>query len=346
MDEYGRMGPHRHHKRSRLKGRLVLAGVIIVVILVAGFAYYFLGGPVNVTGPTTLTVNSQGTVFAIAGKSYVASLAGYNSNTQTTYIYISSVPVLLGPILNVTLHQNSTVKVNYGGQYAIMQIAVLSASRNSAKIQVDPLPLSLQVSPDYQYIGHPSVQLPGLQASASTTTAPTTTVSSGGGSSTTAPTTTVQATNYTQSAMNIALKGDQNYALMLNLSDLYGQTPNCSSHTYNTTYTNKQGSAPVPPADYRNVSYETPYGMVQKTIAKGGTTYALEFKPLVHDLAFNGTIALEIDLTVTGAGSSSALAIVKSDSYGGIFGGLTYSDLSGTYTQFKAVNNACAAMVG
>ncbi len=353
MDEYGKMGPHRH-KRGRMKGRLALIGVVVIVILVAAFAYFFLGGPINVSGPTTLTINNKGTVFALAGQSYVATLASYNNYTQTAYVYVSSVPVFLGPVINVTLRQNSTVKVNYGGQYAIMQMVLLSGSKNSAQVQVAPLALSLQISPDYQYIGHPTVQLPGLAVT--TTVAATTTVSAGSGNnsvSTTSATTTaasttttVPSTNYTRVAIETAANGDANFALLSNFSTLYNNTVNCTPHVYNLSYFDQFGAFPVPPLDYANVSYETPYSMTQTIVYNTGTSYSVKFLPSVRDPGFNGKSALTINLTVTGAGSSSAIAIVKSDTYGGIFEGAQYNDLRTQYQQSKANNNACGVMVG
>jgi hypothetical protein len=350
MDEYGRMEPHRHRKAG-MTGKLAMIGVVIAIILVAGFAYYFLGGPININGPTKLTVNGQGTVFSLGGKSYVATLASYDNNTQTAYVYMSAVPVFLGPLLNVTLHPNSTVKVNYGGQYAIMQVTLISGSKGSAQIQIDPLPLSLQVSPDYQYIGHPNITLPGLQITVTTTVAATTTVSGGSGntvttSSTVGSTTTAQQVNYTQLAIKAAVKDDENYALMLNFSTLYNATPSCTSLVYNNSYFTQFHAAPQVPLDYANVSLETPYALTQQIVSTGGNSYLVEFIPSVSDPNFNGVAALSIGLTVASAGTSSALAIVETNTYGGIFQGLAYSDLSSLYQKSASINNACAAMVG
>jgi hypothetical protein len=354
MDEYGRMGSHKHRK-AKPKHKLLMVAAVIVIILIAVFAYYFLGGPINVSGPTTLAIGGKGTVFSMAGKSYVATLEGFNSNTRTAYVYVSAVPVFLGPLLNVTLHQNSTVKVNYDSQYAIMQMELVSGNGNSASVQVAPLAASLQIDPDYQYIGHPNASMPGLQVTVTTTTNTTTTSVAGGSTSSgsTAPTTSVkatttvaQATNYTASAIETAVKTDRNYGLMLNFTTLYDQTVNCDPHTYNLSYFDASGTLPVPPSDYKNVSYETPYGMVQKIVSTGGNGYSLEFLPLVQDPAFNGTVALAIGVTVTSPGSSSAIGVVSSDRYGGIFLNETYSVLSSQYAQTKAVGNACGALVG
>ena len=143
-----------------------------------------------------------------------------------------------------------------------------------------------------------------------------------------------------------AAKADLNYGLMLNFTALYNQTPSCTTSMYKLSYFDRFGSFPVPPMDYYNVSYETPYGMTHKTVSKGGNSYAVEFLPLVQDTAFNGTVALEIDVTVTSQGTSSAIGMVSADKYGGIFKGATYDTLSTQYSESKYVNNACAAMVG
>ncbi len=358
MDEYGQMQPHKHKRKGGIGGKLIMIGVLIIIILIAVFAYYFMGGPINVSGPTTVTVNANGAEFAIAGKSYVATLIGYNNNTQTAYIYVSSVPIFMDSVLNVTLHKNVTVKINYDSQYSIMQIRLLSGKAGSVSVQIAPLAASLQVDPDTQYIGHPNASLPGLKVTVSTTTVSpnttTTTIASGSntpaGSTTTikAATTTIAAsTNYTVKAIDAAVKGDQNYGLLLNFTTLYDQTANCTPHQYNLSYFEQTGTLhPVPPVDFLNVSYETPSGMVQKIISKGGNSYSYEFLPIVQDPAFNGTVALQIGLVVAGAGTSSATATVTSDSYSGIFKDATYSILSGTYTQSKEVTNACAAMIG
>lgn len=358
MDEYGRMPPHKH-RRAGFSSKLLMIGIIILIIVIAVFAYYFLGGPVNVTGPTNLAISSQGTVFALSGKSYVATLSGYNNHTNASYIYISSVPVFLGPVLNVTLHQNTTVKVNYNGQYAIMQLQEISGNKNSVNVKITPLSASLQVSPDYQYIGHPTVQLPGLNINTttvvSTTTVPagnsttkTTTGSTVASTSTagsTASTTTSPATNYTLKAIQAAIKTDENYGLIQNFTKLYNETPGCTAPIYNQSYLQQQGSMPPPPASYSNVSYETPYGMTPKIVSASGNSYNVEFLPLVKDPSFNGTLALEITVAVSSPGTASAIGTVSSDKYSGIFQGFTYASLSGAYSQSKSVNNDCAALV-
>jgi hypothetical protein len=361
MDEYGKMGPHRH-KRAGITGKLLMLGIIVLIIVIAVFAYYFIGGPINVGGPTTIPLTSKGSVFAISGKSYVATLAGYNNNTKTAYVYISGIPVFLGPVLNVTLQQNNTVKVNYNSQYAIMQFKLLSGNKDSINLQVAPLAASLQVDPDYQYIGHPNVSVPGLHITTTTTVTATTTVSNSvsnttasttaasttvqGSTTTVKATTTVGATNYTASAINAAAKADDNYGLMLNFTSIYNQTLYCTPGTYNLSYFHQNGALPVPPFDFDNVTRETPYGMVQKTVQTGGNTYAVEFKPIVTDPLYNGTPALAIEITVASQGTSAALGTVTANNYNGIFKDGTYQQLSSLYTQSKAVNNNCDAMVG
>jgi hypothetical protein len=360
MDDYDDFRS-RKRRRGGVGGKLILIGVIIVIVLATVFYYYFSGGPINITAPTTLTVNSNGAVFAIAGKSYVATLAGYNNNTKTAYVYVSEVPVFLGPVLNVTLHQNSTVKVNYDSQYSIMQMTFISGGKSSAQVLVAPLAASLQVDPDYQYIGHPNVTLPGLKITVTTTVrsgtsnVPTTTVGSGSVSSTiptttatttVAPTTTtISAVNSTQTAINTALANDPSYGLMLNYTTLYVATLGCTQSVYRNSYFESRGSIPSGPVDYYNVSYETPYGMVQKMVSTGGGNYNVKFLAQVDDPQFNNSAALTISLTVNPSGSRT-IAVVNSNVFGGIFTGATYSDLSSEYTQTQSVGNACAALVG
>lgn len=360
MDEYGKMQPRRHN-RGGAKGKLLLVGVVIVIALIAGFIYLFGGGPINIGGPTTVSVNSAGTVIAIAGKSYSVTLGGYNNNTRTAYIYVSEVPVFMGPILNVSLPLNSTVKVNYNSQYAMVQMTLVSESKGLAAIRMAPLAASLQVMPDSQYIGHPAVALPGLQITVTTinytpANAPTTTVASGQNATTTVKatttvaasvTTTIKATNYTAQAIARAVKSDQNYGLMLNYTTLYQSSANCTPHSYNLTYFGQNGGAfPVPPVDFWNVTKETPYGMVNRTVMLVGNKYAVEFLPLVHDQAFNGTVSLQINVTVSSPGTSGALGLVTADNYKGIFQGASFSVLSSTYQQSKSINNGCGALVG
>ena len=358
MDEYGKMEPHKQRRKGGAKGKLILIGIVVVIILIAGFFYLFGGGPINITGPTKVTVTSDGTVFAIAGKSYVATLSAYNNNTQTAYVYVSEVPVFMGPILNITLHQNSTVKINYGTQYAMMQMELLSGSKESATLQMAPLLASLQVIPDTQYIGHPAVALPGLRITV-TTTVPANTVGNSTNTIATtstiratttvaaSSTTTIAATNYTARAITTAVKTDENYGLMLNYTTLYQSSVNCTPRQYNLTYFDQNGGAfPVSPVDYWNVTKETPYGMVNRTINLVGNKYAVEFLPLVQDQAFNGTVALQINVTVSSPGTSTALGLVTANNYKGIFDGASFSVLSSTYQQSKTITNGCAALVG
>ncbi len=353
MDDYGRKGRHRRG-RAGIGGKLLLVGIVIVIILIAGFAYYFMGGPINIGGPTTVALSGRGSELSISGKSYVATLEGYNNDTQTAYVYVTSVPVFLGPILNVTLHQNSTVKVNYNSQFAIMQMRLVSAGRGSAEVQISPLAASLQVDPDYQYIGHPSVSLPGLHINVTTTVpaASTTTVAatSNGPSVTTTvmaatTTTTISAANSTQLAINAALASDPSYALMLNYSSIYSAVSGCTPTLYSNSYFERFAALPTGQVDYYNMSYETPTGLAQKTVSQGGGRYNVEFLALVNDPQFNGTAALTISLTVAQSGSST-VATVNSNQFGGIFAGATYSSLLSEYTQTRLVNNACAALVG
>lgn len=358
MDDYDQMRPQKRRKGG-IGGKLVMVAIVVIIIIAIGFYYYFSGGPISISGPTSVTVNSNGAVFSIAGKSYVATLAGYNNDTKTAYLYVSEVPVFLGPVLNVTLHQNNTVKINYNTAYAVMQMTLISGSRNSEEVQIAPLAASLAVQPDYQYIGHPTVPVSNLKITVTTTAPTTTTVASGSGSSstttvaagttssstTTAATTTIQAANGTQIAINTALKSDENYALMLNFTALYNATSGCTANQYSNSYFELHASLPTGPLDYYNMSYETPYGMVQKTVSKGGGNYNVEFLPQVDDPQFNSTVALTIALTVKPSGTTT-IAVVNSDTYGGIFAGATYSDLASEYTATKSVGNACAALVG
>ena len=208
------------------------------------------------------------------------------------------------------------------------------------------------MDPDYQYIGHPSVPLPGLNINTTTTVAGATTTVSGSTNSTistattSASTTTVQQTNYTKLAIQAAIKGDQNYALLLNFSTIYNATPNCTPQVYNNSYYNQFHTYPVVPLDFINVSIETPYAMTQRIVANSASSYTFEFVPSVTDPNFNGVPALTIGITVTSPGASSAVGIVETNSYGGIFQGASYSSLSSLYQKSAAINNACSAMVG
>lgn len=352
LSKHSKHHHHPHHHGRHGKGRLLAVGIIAVIIIViaVGLFYYFGGSAVKVgSGGYTGDITSTGNLYMINGQEYMIRLVSYNSTYKTAHIYLTRTPIFTNPTLNVTLPFNSSVKVNYGANYAFVQFALEESNQTSALVSISLLPQSLGISPDSQDIsmlGYSVIgNVTGFGSSNSTIkTTATTTIGSGGSSTSTATTTAGTTTstipqNTTLIAINTTLKGDKYYAIILNLSTLYTQSSGCTQSLYNTTYIQTYKTAPSGQNDYYNASENAPYALVRSNVNNGHGNYEIEFVSLSQNSYFNDTPAFAAVVNVS-------TKTVKTDTLEGIFSGESYATFLQNYKSTKGVGNDCAALIG
>jgi hypothetical protein len=340
---------HGHHANRRAGSGLrawgALAIIIIIIVIALALVYLFGGRAIAVNAPYIGRVTGHGALYSIEGGDYFISAAG-NYVGGDAYIHMTQLPFFLNSMLNITLVPNTLIKVNYAGSFASVGFKLIMANRTGETVEIDPLPPSLQVTPDSQDIRYVNYSLLGSIAAPSSSGSPSGQVGSapGTGSATSSSTSTVGTTtsvgagNLTLQRIDSVLANDQFYPLMLDFNSLYSNSTGCTPSLYNATYIKHYSHAPSGTESYYNVSSVTPYALLER-ISGSGSSYTVEFVAMAKGAQFNNTAAMSIVVdTSTGA--------IKSDTTEGIFAGETYSGLQGSYTQSASVGNACAALIG
>lgn len=337
------------------KLKLIVVGIIIVAILAWLIMYLFGGSSTVISSSYTATLTKQGSSFIIGGTQYVIALSSYSNSIDngSATIYISKSPLFINPMLGVLVNNKNATRVNYGSEYANMELELISANNIYAKLLITPLPQSLQVTPDYSMISYINNSYSKARNAIlqSPSQAATTTVASASGSK---PTTTIQSQtssipqgttspqsspqNSTEAAIKDALSHDPLYALALNFTGIYSNSTKCTPSLYNTTYINQNHSSPKGPSSYQNVSVSTPYALIYSQKYAGSGNYNIEYIALTRSSQLNNSLTFKIVVNVSSQN-------VLSDAISGIFSGASQSELSQALSQTESVGNDCAALI-
>ena len=161
----------QHHRRMHhhvMRG----AAVIIVILIVAGLIYTVINNlPESIGSPTTITISSTPSIISIGGNEYGLELNQSNPKLGTLSVYVSKIPILLNPVINVRLASGSAVKVSAtGSQYADMELQPQTIANGSATVVVTPLSQSLEIPADSSSYSILNSSLIGTEAPVTTGT--------------------------------------------------------------------------------------------------------------------------------------------------------------------------------
>ena len=321
-------------KKRHLK---VLVAVVAIAAVVAVAVLALLGeGTRQVSGPTALNMTASPVVLSIGGSEYVFKLESGNAQTGLAYLYVEQVPVFINPILNVTLVLRNSTKVNAGSAYANMQIQLNSIGNGSISVTVTPVQSYLQEAPDSARIRQINVALgvagSGAQNSTNKVTATTTSTSTTVGS-----TTTVNQTSANEARILNYSKNGIFYPLMLNYTNLYANTRNCTAPLYNSSFIGYYGHAPSGPNTYQNVSLIVPYSMSSSVSYSSKGNYGVAYATQSHNPVTQGNaLVMTINLT-TGTILGTVL--------GGVFTGSNFSTMQSGLRSAATIGNACEIYV-
>ncbi len=336
--------PHRHQDGAKHPKRFVVYAIIIVAAVVALYYVFFLSvNQTVVSAPATTNITQSGKVFEVNSQQYFIALASTSPSSAKAYVLVTKMPILLNPILNVTLSVNNITKINAGTSYANMGIQLINLGGSQATVKVSPLFTSLQISPDSQDIRTSSgelyvmgnVQQAAQQPGTQQKTTASTTVSV---STTSASTTTVSSVNQTKEEIYAALKVNGLYGLMLNMSVLYANTSSCTLAAYNSAYVKANGALPKAPNDFANVSQNVPYNISESIAAAGSGDYSMIFKTHTANSFYDNKTAAIVTVN-----PSTGLSV--SENLTGVFQDLTYPDLLNNYHRAQNIGGPCGIEV-
>ncbi len=323
---------YRHHSRkgTRISDPYLRIGIVVLVLAaVIGVAASALSSGVpNITDATTLNITSSGTVFRMAGTEYVAFLHGMSG--ATAYIYITKTPVFISQVLNVTLTEGTTVHVNYGASSANMALTLKSVG-TSAYVQIVPISASIGMAPDSAYIrALPPASLEGK--------ATTIKINVNNATSTTTVSAIVTTVPSATSQVMQELQATEYYPLMLNYSNAYAKTLQCTQSMYDADYISQYGTVPTGPSTYQNSTAAAPYNMSLSIAQSSGDIYTATYTTKAKESVGSGPA-----LVITINSTSGAISGTK---YEGVFSGLNYTQLYNAYAKMASVGDACESYFG
>ncbi|MFI5412579.1 MAG: hypothetical protein ACHQX1_01680 [Candidatus Micrarchaeales archaeon] len=323
-----------------------VVAVIVIIYLIASWAMSSLA-VTGVTGSTTFTLTNATTLFTLAGSEYSTSLISVSTLNSTAQITLTRQPTFLNPTYYVIISLNNATNVNGVGQHANMQIRLLSITGKSAQIQIVPISANLSLSPDLSKITVAQTSLSpfGTQASTiptssttSSTTSTTSTSTTTTSTSSSTTTTTISGTNTGHAQALALLKTNSYYGLMLNYTQIYANSTQCTSVQYTSAYVTHFGHSPTGPNTFQNVSVLVPYAMVLNITNSTVVNYVATFSTKSYTPAVTGGPA--IALTMNLANNQITGTAIE-----GVYSGLSYSDLKSGLQAAIAIGNICGILV-
>lgn len=336
-----------HHGAGR--GKLIIAVAAVVVIAAASFLFFGSGGVTYISQSAELHLTNSTTLFNTGSGEYMIYVAQGSSATSPT-VYISRLPALLNPLLQVSLSAGNMTRVNVGTTYANLGITLNSAGKNSADVTLTVLDPSLQIAPDSGSIslvpaelGQQTTQgvLGATSPNITTTTVPQSLLSQS--STTSVATTTISQANLSYGRAITAWHASKFYGLMANYTTMYQNTAECTPSTYNSTFIQLYGYAPQATggaATFQNASINVPDGLYSNvTNAGSGNYYITYYTKAPSGSAFNNAKALV--LTVNASNEQ-----ILNSNYTGVFQDQSYASILQGYQEAVKLGGACGIEVG
>lgn len=320
----------RHAGRGR--ARLLAAAIVVIMVVLA--VYYSLGqGVPQVTQTQSFYLQSnQTSYFNIFG--YLVAMKIVSSNNYSTAMYVSRVPILVGPVSSFSLTPGASVSVSSAGsQTADMNIKLISSGTKGATITITPLTASLSIatSNSISVLNPAALSAAGANANAMAVLTTTVAVTSATTTITSAPATS------SQQALSIA-NSSATGTLMKKFKALYNSDSACSASMYSATYSLYYSALPTVPNDYANVSVLTPTDITVNASLISGSQYRVTYSTVSSSPYTTGPAAV---LTVNTSSSS-----VSGVAFAGVFNRLSYATINSTYAFQSGVSNkACGAFI-
>lgn len=319
----------------RLSGKQLFALIIALIVI---YAIYGILVPsvLPITSTRSLSLALNQTQFIKVYNSTTAAIKLKSTSDTGATFYITSVPVLYGPVVSFSLAPASALNVSTdGSQLANMNVRLLSSSSASATVEITPLASALGISPSSSITLLNPASLTNIGASNVTLAISTVSTSS-------SISTTTIAQNSTQALIQQALTLFNNTgtgALMKEYKALYNQDVACSAGVYNTTYYTYYSKQPPPPVSFTNVSSFTPTDItLNATALSVKNNVLLTYSTVSPSPDTTGPVILAIVNT-------SSASFIRNLTYTGLFSGFNYSMLNNSYTFQSKILNNCGAYI-
>ncbi|MDE1861030.1 MAG: hypothetical protein KGH72_04940 [Candidatus Micrarchaeota archaeon] len=313
------------------RGLLMIAAIVIVILVIAYFA--LSGGLPTISSTTNVTISPYNSFsFQLSDAKTPFSIFVKSAGASASTLYMSSLPVLSGPIMVVTLSKGQTVNVSASGSNnADLQIKLIAANSTQGIFQLSYIPKILNVRPS-SGIGYLTSST-GSGGAPSNTTVSTTTVSAGSTTTAHASTTTV-AQDHSAAALataNASIYG----GLMKNYSALFVKDRACTGTTYNVTFYASFHFNPTGPEDFENVS---------PTVITSITTKVTAISPNLYNVTYitSAPATTEPGLILNVNTNSNAIA---NATFTGLWKGFSFTTLNATYYEQEAISGNCGAYI-
>jgi len=344
IDSYP-IGITMHKRRRSFIQRPVrfftIVAVLVIVVIAAALLLFPSGRVIPLSSSTTLLLKqNQSVYFKIFNSTNVGVLYLQRLQNASSIFYVSSLPILSGPISAVQILAGSGVNVSTEGSApANLNIALLASNSSGARVKLTPITssLNIRVSSSVTLISLPPLGFGTGTSNKSFGLTVTSTVA------TTSVATTSTILNTTaakeQQALSIANTSGPG-SLMLKYKALYEADIKCNASTYNSTYLAHYSKQPTGTFTFQNVSPATPTDITTKiTQAAKADNFLVTYSTVAPSSQFTGPALL------MGINVSSISPIVNATFKGLLFQGLNYTTVNSIYTTQNRIGNACAALI-
>jgi hypothetical protein len=313
-----------------------LAGLIVALLALYVIYGIFVQNVVTVTSSMSLSLSTNQSQFIRIYNGSIADIKLRSSSGTNATFYITSVPVLYGPVVFFQLKPLSSLNVSSAGsQTADMNIRLVSSSGSGVTVEITPLTASLGIKPSSSItllnpaslgsISISNVTVPAISTVSTASTSLTTTIS----------------TNTTQGLFQQALALFNNTGtgmLMREYAALYRKDVACTPSVYNSTYFQYSNKQPPAPVDFANISSQTPTNIVYNESKLSKTNVLITYSTVSPSPSTTGPAVLAIINT-------SSASFVQSLSYTGVYAGFNYTILNNSYSFQSKILNNCGAYI-
>lgn len=285
---------------------------------------------------------NQSVYLKILNSTHVSVLYLQKVQNSSSVFYVSSVPILSGPISAVQIAAGSGINVSTeGSATANLNIALLASNSSGARVKLTPITssLSIRVSSSVTLLSLPSFGF-GTSNKSSGFTVTSTAATTSAVTTSVAATTTIANTTAAKEQQALSLANTTGPgSLMVKYKVLYQAVSGCTPSLYNSTYLSQIHVPPGGPSAYANVTPITPTNITTHVAQTANPdNFLVTYSTATPTPLPVGSVALSMGINV----SSSAIVNVT---FKGIFQGLNYTKVNNGYAIQAAVGNACGALI-